>query len=33
VFAQIFSLELMRTIFARQAQRGLVPQATMAQPS
>lgn len=33
VFAQIFSLELMRTIFARQAQRGLVPQATMAQPA
>lgn len=33
VFAQIFSLELMRDIFARQARRGLVPQAVMAQPS
>lgn len=33
IFAQIFSLELMRTIFARQAQRGLVPQATLAQPN
>lgn len=31
--AQIFSLELMRDIFARQARRGLVPQAAMAQPS
>lgn len=33
VFAQIFSLELMRDIFARQAQRGLVPQATMTLPA
>ena len=33
VFGQIFSLELMRVIFARQAQRGLAPQATMAQPN
>ena len=33
IFAQIFSLELMRTIFARQAQRGLVPQPVMPQPN
>lgn len=33
VFAQIFSLDLMRVIFARQAQLGLVPQANLAQPN
>lgn len=33
LFAQIFSLELMRVIFAKQAQRGLVPQANMVQPN
>jgi hypothetical protein len=33
IFAHLFSLELMRNVFARQAQRGLVPQPDMAPAS
>ena len=33
IFAHLFSLDKMRQIFARQAERGLVPQPQMANPS
>lgn len=33
IFAQIFSLDLMRNIFARQTQQGFTPEPVMVQPS